>query len=172
VLDSQIESLVQSLSNWENLQSPPYSLAYPLVHQYTARNLSLSSLKGHDYQYARCLADSCARHGRFYLFLAQLEMYTSWPNDESSEDASIHDRQRFLSHVCDLEGFRLSSVNVDISNTFLLDRISYTDREPDTRTGGEYVGNQHMDFEETYSDRVSMSKQCGNHKRSGANNGC
>ncbi|KAH8744688.1 hypothetical protein F5883DRAFT_654985 [Diaporthe sp. PMI_573] len=151
VLDSQIQSLVEALSPWETLQYPPDFLVYPLDHQYTLRNLRLPSLKGLDYQRARCLADSCDRHGEFYLFLAQLDKYNCWPNDEDGE--SNMTRRTYLHHVCSLEGFELSPLEVDIDRTSLLDSINY-EREPDFRGGGEYMGNQHEDIEETYSDMV------------------
>ncbi|KAM5365756.1 hypothetical protein ACJZ2D_010825 [Fusarium nematophilum] len=156
VLDSQIERLVNALSSWENLQSPPDFLTYPLDHQYTPRNLRLSSLKGKDYQHARYLADSCARHGRFYLFLAQLEMYDSWPNCEEGENEWNHTRGMYLHHVCNLEGFEVSPLQGNIAETSLLCPISYDQRDPDTRAGGDYLGNQHADIEETYSDTVVL----------------
>jgi hypothetical protein len=155
VLDSQTESLVEALSSWEKLASPPKFLVHPLNHQYTLRNLRLSSLKGLDYQRARCLADSCDRHGEFYLFLAQLDKYKSWPNDEEGECNQT--RRRYLHHVCSLEGFELSPIEVDIEKTSLLASINY-EREPDFRGGGEYWGNQHNDMEETYSDMVRFLK--------------
>lgn len=153
VLDSQIQSLVETLSSWEMLQYPPDFLVYPLNHQYTPRNLRLSSLKGLDYQRARCLADSCDRHGKFYLFLAQLELW--WPNDESGE--SDTNCRRYLYHVCSLEGFELSPFEVDIDKTSLLKSINYN-RNPDLRVGGKYTGNEHAAIEETYSDTVSFPK--------------
>ncbi|KAF2785805.1 hypothetical protein K505DRAFT_261308 [Melanomma pulvis-pyrius CBS 109.77] len=158
VLDSQIQSLVQVLSHWETLQYPPDFLVYPLDHQYTLRNLRLSSLKGLDYQRARCLADSCDRHGKFSLFLAQLDKYKRWPNDEDGKFNMT--RRTYLQHVCSLEGFELSPLETDIDRTSLLDSINY-EREPDFRGGGEYMGNQHEDMEETYSDMVifPMSNQ-------------
>jgi hypothetical protein len=153
VLDSQIQNLVKALSPWETLQYPPDFLAYPLDHQYTPRNLRLSSLKGLDYQRVRCLANSCDRHGGFYLFLAQLDKYRSWPNDEEGE--SNMTCRKYLHHVCSLEGFELSPLEVEIHKTSLLDSISY-ERDPDFRAGGEYMGNQHGEIEETYSDMVSF----------------
>ncbi len=137
------------------LQCPPDFLVYPLNHQYTPRNLCLSSLKGLDYQHARCLADSCDRHGKFYLFLAQLDKFKCWPNDEDGE--SNMTRRRYLHHVCSLEGFELSPFEVDIDKTSLLNSIDY-ERDPDFRGGGEYLGNQHGEIEETYSDMVSFLK--------------
>ena len=158
VLDSQIQSLVESLSLWETLPDPPDFLVYPFDHQYTRRNLCLSSLKGLDYQHARCLADSCDRQGKFYLFLAQLHKHQSWPNDEDGE--SHMRRWRYLHHVCSLEGFELSPLEVDIDGTSLLKCPNY-ERNPDFRIGGEYMGNRHGEIEETYSDMVSFltSKQ-------------
>ncbi|KAH8752277.1 hypothetical protein F5883DRAFT_351430, partial [Diaporthe sp. PMI_573] len=47
-LDSQIENLVEALSSWEKLEYRRDFLLYPLDHQYTLRNLRLSSLKGLD----------------------------------------------------------------------------------------------------------------------------
>ncbi len=69
-------------------------------------------------------------------------------------------RRTYLHHVCSLEGFELSPLEVDIDRTSLLDSINY-ERDPDFRAGGEYMGNQHGEIEETYSDMVifPMSKQ-------------
>ena len=162
VLNSQTLSLVQALSKWENLESRPHLLAYPLSHLYTSRNLSLSCLKGHDYQRARCLAESCAANGKFHLLLAQFDLCKSSSNDENSEGGSCLERS--IHHVCDIEGFSLSPVNVSLSNSDFLQPITYAGRARDTRTGGEYVGNQLVDFEDTYSDTVSLSKLHSNHK--------
>ncbi|KAM5347057.1 hypothetical protein ACJ41O_010062 [Fusarium nematophilum] len=106
--------------------------------------------------HARYLADSCARHGRFYLFLAQLEMYDSWPNCEEGENEWNHTRGMYLHHVCNLEGFEVSPLQGNIAETSLLCPISYDQRDPDTRAGGDYLGNQHADIEETYSDTVVL----------------
>lgn len=154
VLDSQTQNLVEALSAWEMLQSPPDFLVYSLDHGYTPRNLRLSSLKGLDYQRARCLADSCDRHGEFMLFLAQLDKYKRWPNDEDGE--SNITRRTYLHRVCSLEGYELTPLKVDIKRKSLLDSIDY-DRDPDFRGGGEYMGNQHQDIEETYSNMVRLS---------------
>lgn len=151
VLDSQIQRLVEALSAWETLQDPPGFCVYPLDHQYTLRNVRLPSLKGLDYQRARCLADSCDRHGKFYLFLAQLDNRQCWPNDD--EGISNLTRQTWLRHVYSLEGFELSPLMVRIDRTALLDSINY-EREPNCRGGGDYVGNSYLDIEETYSDMV------------------
>ncbi|KAJ8121557.1 hypothetical protein ONZ43_g2019 [Nemania bipapillata] len=153
VLDSQTQSLVQVLSGWEKLESPPVLMAYRLSHLYTPRSLALSCLKGRDYQRVRCLADSCAKHEKFYLFLAQFDYYKRWPNDEGEDD--ISDRAT-LKHVCDLEGSQLSPLCTDMSKSIFLDPVIYDDREPHSRVGGEYTGNQHQDIEETYSDTVAL----------------
>ncbi|KAK2589674.1 hypothetical protein QQS21_012650 [Conoideocrella luteorostrata] len=74
-----------------------------------------------------------------------------WINREDGE--SDTSRWRYLHQVCNLDGFELSPLNVDIDETSLLNPISYK-RDPDYRTGGEYIGNQHEEMEEIYSDMV------------------
>jgi hypothetical protein len=66
-------------------------------------------------------------------------------------------RRTYLHHVCSLEGFELSPFEVGIDKNSLLDSISY-ERDPNFRAGGEFLGNQHGDIEETYSDMVSFLK--------------
>ncbi|KAL7938209.1 hypothetical protein V8C35DRAFT_330199 [Trichoderma chlorosporum] len=151
VLDSQIQSLVEALSLWETLQYPPDFLVYPLDHEYEPGNLRLSNLKGLDYQRARCLADSCDQHGEFYLFLAQLDKYLNWPNDNAGKSELIC--RRYLRHVCSLEGFELSPLKVSINKASLLEDINY-ERDPSFRAGGDNLNTFHMRIEEIYSDMV------------------
>lgn len=155
MLDSQTRSLEETLSVWKTLESPPNLLVYPLEHQYTPRNLRLSSLKGVDCPRAFCLADSCDKLGEFYLFFAHFEELKRWPNYECDESDVIH--KRYLTHVCSRQGVELSAQDVPIDRTSLLKPIDYG-RGPDYRVGGEYLGNQHSDIEETYSDAVSYLK--------------
>lgn len=155
-LVSQTQSLVEALSTRKTLEYPPGFLIYPLEHQYTARNLCLSGLKGVDLQRVRCLANSCDRHGESYLFLAQFNKLEIWDNCEGDE-SDVTD-QRYLLHVCTLDGFELSTADVPVDETSLLKSISYDGRDPDSRFGGEYVGNEQPDLEETYSDTVSSLK--------------
>ncbi|KAL7917032.1 hypothetical protein ACQKWADRAFT_82283 [Trichoderma austrokoningii] len=152
VLDSQILGLRNALSSWETQQDPPDFLVYVLDHQYTQRNLRLSFLEGRDYQRAGCLAEACKQHGKFYLFLAQLSTRDSWENDhEEYRDVT---QQRYLHHVCSLEGFELSPLKVEIDETWLLNSFSYQQRNLDSRLGGGYLGNRCAEFVETYSDMV------------------
>lgn len=155
-LVSQTQSLVEALSTRKTLEYPPGFLIYPLEHQYTARNLCLSGLKGVDLQRVRCLANSCDRHGESYLFLAQFDKLEIWDNCKGDE-SDVTD-QRYLSHVCTLDGFELSTADVPVDETSLLKSISYDGRDPDSRFGGEYLGNEQPDLEETYSDTVSSLK--------------
>ncbi|KAI5861418.1 hypothetical protein GGS23DRAFT_576737 [Durotheca rogersii] len=101
-LESQTERLVQVLSQWHDQEPMPGFLAYPLDHQYTAKYLGLTHLKGHDYQRARHVAASCARHGRFYLFLAHVEVTKYWGNDEDGDLDCRYERS--LCNVSNLEG--------------------------------------------------------------------
>lgn len=155
---------MQSLSQWETLQPSPQFLVYPLDHQYTARSLGLSSLKGADFQRINCLASSCVILGKFFLFLAQLELMKTWPNDECGDYESNRKSQRNLHHICNLEGSQLSPLKVEVQNSTLLRQVSYNNRQPDARTGGEYVGNQHRNFHETYSDAVRIPTFSGDFK--------
>ncbi|KAI1772970.1 hypothetical protein F4818DRAFT_129646 [Hypoxylon cercidicola] len=155
VLDSQTEQLVQALSLWRDHMSMPSFLAYPLSHQYTTKYLGLAHLKGHDYDRARHLAAGCARHGGFYLFLAHVEVTKSWVNDEEGDNTIQY--QRTLHTVGNLDGVKLSHLHVSLAKGYLLDSMYHPDeynRDPDSRWGGEYIGNQHAEFEETYLDRV------------------
>lgn len=160
MLHSQTESLVEALSSWETLQSPPDFLIYPLNHQYAPTDLRLSSLKGLDYHRVHCLGDSCNQHGGFYLFLAQLDKRKIWPNDEDSEfDITC---RKYLHHVSSLEGFELSPQKVDVDKVLLLKSIS-CERDPDIRTGRQYSGNQwEKIWERIESNAVSFlkPKQC------------
>lgn len=155
MLDSQISGLVNALSLWGKQQYPPDFFVYALDDQYTLRNLRLSCLKDRDYRRARCLADSCNQHGKFYLFLAQLDMLESWPNDENDEHYVTE--QRYLRHVHSLQGFELSPLKVEIDRTSLLNSISYHERNPDSRGGGKFTGKNCNDFVEIYSNTVSRS---------------
>lgn len=155
-LVSQTQSLVEALSTRKTLEYPPGFLIYPLEHQYTARNLCLSGLKGVDLQRVRCLANSCDRHGESYLFLAQFDKLEIWDNCEGDE-SDVTD-QRYLLHICTLDGFELSTEDVPVDEISLLKSISYDGRDPDSCVGGKYLGNQQPDLEETYSDTVSSLK--------------
>lgn len=170
-LDSQTKNLVQALSLWEMLEYRPDFLLYPLDHQYTQRNLRLSSLKGLDYQRARCLADSCDRHGEFYLLLAQQNKCKTWYNDEGGEADMT--RRTYLDNVRSLEGFVLSNETVNVDKSTLLVPINYHDRNPDYRGGGEYMGNSHAEMEENYEDMVRSLKsmQRDHHKHDDSNDG-
>jgi hypothetical protein len=144
---------VEALSIRKTLEHPPGFLIYPLEHQYTKRNLCLSGLKGIDMQRVRYLANCCDRHGESYLFLAQFDKLKIRDNCNGEESD-----ERYLLNVCTLDGLRLSTADVSVDEISLLKSISYNGRLPDSRTGGEYLGNEQPQLEETYSDTVSSLK--------------
>ena len=141
------------MTRWQNLEDVPQYLAYPLDHQYTDRDLRLARLKGDDYPRARHVAQSCAVHGEFYILLANMSMHITDPNNESEEP---EESELLLSHIVDLEGFTLSIYDsLKISDTLLLQGISYSDREPDVQRGGNYMGNQYAEIDQFFKDSVS-----------------
>lgn len=172
-MNAQIKRLTRTLSSWESLQSPPAFLAYPLAHQYTLRSLSLASLKGIDYFHALYLVNGCAQHGGFYAFLAQINMHELVECE--FDDGSRENRRQYLHRIFDLEGTELypikdspseketelypmkdSQSEKELEKTSLLRPINYSERAADSRVGGGYMGNQHADVEEVYSDVVSI----------------
>ncbi|KAL7924054.1 hypothetical protein ACQKWADRAFT_19269 [Trichoderma austrokoningii] len=101
MLGSRISSLRNDLSLRETQERPPEFLVYALDHQYTARNLRLSRLKGRDYQRASCLDNVCNQHGKFFLFLAQLNRRETWDNWQIKEHSMLTCKQ-YLHPVCTL----------------------------------------------------------------------
>ncbi|KAL9005009.1 MAG: hypothetical protein Q9188_002190 [Gyalolechia gomerana] len=154
-LDARIEHFTEALTRWQDLIHAPEYLAYPLDHQYTDRNLKLAQLKGDDYHRARHVAQGCAAHGEFYVFLANMELCITDPNGEEEEEAQS---ALSLCHVVDLEGSDLSMYNtMDISGTLLLHGTSYTDRQPDIQRGGNYLGNQYAEIDQFFKDSLSSA---------------
>ncbi|KAL2057964.1 hypothetical protein ABVK25_001581 [Lepraria finkii] len=153
-LDARTGHFAQALTRWQNLEDVPQYLAYPLDHQYTDRDLRLARLKGDDYPRARHVAQSCAVHGEFYILLANMSMHITDPNDENEEP---EESELLLSHIVDLEGFTLSIYDsLKISDTLLLQGISYSDREPDVQRGGNYMGNQYAEIDQFFKDSVMI----------------
>lgn len=146
MVHSQTESLVKALSLWETMHNPPNFLIHPLNHQYTTTNLRLSSLKGLDYHRVHCLNNSCNQHGGFYLFLAQLDKRNIWPNDEDEDDELDIHCQKYLHHVCSLEGFKLSPQKVNVDKVLPLKSIS-CEKDPDIRISRQYLGSQGGEIE-------------------------
>lgn len=155
--DARIGHFVQTLTRWQSLEDVPQCLAYRLDHQYTDRDLKLTRLKGDDYHRARHVAQSCAVHGEFHVLLANMSMHhTRDPGDYEEEPKS----ELSLSHLVDLEGFRLSSYGgLTITDSFLLQRISYCDRKPDLQGGGDYIGNEYAEIDQFFNDSVSVPLQ-------------
>jgi hypothetical protein len=151
-LESQVTEVEKVLSEWHGYY--PY-IAYPLNHQYTTRTPGLAHLKGLDYQRVRAVAEACSRNGGCQLWLAHLELRKTIPNDEHTEwdvESGSH-----LLNVCNTDGVELAlTISVTLVEACLFGQIMCTDREPDSRYGGEYMGNSHCDLEEIYSDRVCM----------------
>ena len=152
-LDVQISRFCQTLAKWRDLNEGPECLCYVLDHQYTNAGLKLGNLKGHDYCRARHVADSCTEAGDFCVLLASLQKVVSFMNDEGGqEDAQSELR---LDRIVDLEGFMLRK-SLLIPEDYLLHQGLYDSRDPDNQTGGEYMGNQHAEFDQFYNDTVRM----------------
>ena len=82
-----------------------------------------------------------------------MSMHITDPNDEYEEP---EESELLLSHIVDLEGFTLSIYDsLKISDTLLLQGISYSDREPDVQRGGNYMGNQYAEIDQFFKDSVS-----------------
>ena len=114
----------------------------------------LASLKGHDKYRARHVAQSCAVHGEFYVLLANMSMHITDPNDENEDREK--ESELSVSHIVDLDGSNLSVHKSSyISETLLLQDMSYSDRTPDDQSGGEYMGNQHAENDQLFNDSVS-----------------
>jgi hypothetical protein len=124
-------------------------LCYALDHQYTVASLNLANLKGDDYNRARYVADGCREAGGFCVLLANLSMVVTFPNDEGDDDRKSHLQ---LNRIVDMEGFVLKE-SLLISTDYLLQNL-YHSRDPDSQTGGEYMGNQHADIDQIYNDTV------------------
>ena len=150
-LDAEIASLAQPFMMWHNLSQGPQCLCYALSHQYTKRSLKLTSLKGDDYYKARSIVDACNNFGEFRVLFASMENVVTFMNGEGGEDEKTS--QLELHNIVDLEGFILQPFLV-IPEDFLLQAELYDSRDPDQRNGGEYMGNQHADFDEHYKDTV------------------
>lgn len=111
-------------------------------------------MKGDDYHRARHVAQSSTVHNEFYILLANMELQRTDPNDETEEREESE--QLVLTHIVDLGGFSLSIYNsLSISDTYLLQEICYSDREPDVQRGGHYMGNQHAEIDQFFKDSVS-----------------
>ena len=154
VLDAQTEKFARVLTKWQNLENVPPYLAFFLDHQYTDRDLRLARLKGNDYHHVRHVAQSCTVHGEFYTLLANISMQITDLNGEDTTKES----KLILSRIVDLEGADLSVYHsLTISDSFLMKKKSYSDREPDIQRGGNYMGNQHAEIDQFFNDSVSAS---------------
>ena len=107
-LDHQVQRFVEILTEWQDLGAvPPEFLALAFEHQYTSAELQLLGLKGHDYQRARCIVDSCARHGTFSVLLGQMELRAIDPNHEDSWEGDSTETIS-LSNLVELDGFKMT----------------------------------------------------------------
>lgn len=137
----------------------PSYLAYALSHKYTGERLAVANLKGRDNAQVRCVSDACHDNGNFSALLASMTMSETYPNDErcqiDSEGKPIAKvRQLYLSRVVDENGFELQT-SLPISGDFLMQGQLYDGREPDRRTGGQYLRYQHAEITQYYDDTVS-----------------
>ena len=154
-LDARIKQFTQALTSWQDLTDAPGYLAYPLGHQYPNRNLNLSHLKGNDFYRARHVAQSCAAHGEFYVFLGNMEMCIT---DENCEEDRENESVLSLCRLVNLQGSSLSvHSTMTLSDINLLHGASYEDREPDVQRGGNYTGNQYAEIDQFFKDSVSIA---------------
>ena len=122
-------------------------------HQYTDAGLRLANLKGDDYHQARLVADACSKAGDFCVLLASLQKVVTFMNDEGGEEDAESDLG--LETIVDLEGYILGNSR-SIPESFLLQQWLYDSRDPDNQRGGEYMGNQHAEINQTYNDTVCV----------------
>jgi hypothetical protein len=122
-----------------------------LDHQYTDAALKLANLKGDDYYRARYVADSCGEAGDFCVLLASLQRVVTFLNDEGGREDEESELR--LKRIVDVEGFVLRD-SLLIPEDYLLQEGLYDSRDPDNQTGGEYMGNQHAEFDQFYNDTV------------------
>ncbi|KAK4506729.1 hypothetical protein PRZ48_000462 [Zasmidium cellare] len=152
-LDSRTEHLTRLFRQWEGLEDPYHFLTWPLDFKYTKKSLKLALLKGNDSNRVRHVAQSCAEHGQFYCFLANMELCIT---DYQTEDQDTHSRLR-LSRVVDLDGFDLMPYHaLTIPKSTLLHRVHNESRAPDAQSGGGYTGNQHAEIDQIYEDSVMI----------------
>lgn len=77
--------------------------------------------------------------------------------DPNNEDQDPEESELLLSHIVGLEGSNLSVYDtLKMSDTLLLQGISYSDREPDAQRGGNYLGNQYAEIDQVFKDSVSL----------------
>lgn len=62
-----------------------------------------------------------------------------------------------LTQIVDQEGLDISVTQLTIQKSHIIQTSIYANREPDTQRGGEYLGNQHAEVEQTFKDSVSIS---------------
>ncbi|MCJ1243689.1 hypothetical protein MMC30_000886 [Trapelia coarctata] len=152
-LDAQISRFCQALAEWRSLDGGLACLCYAFDHQYTNAGFNLASLKADDYHRARYIVESCEKSGDFCVLFASLQKIVTFDNDEGGEE-NLNSGLR-LERIVDKEGFMLREY-LNISEDCLLQRGLYDSRDPDSQSGGEYMGNQHAEIEQLYDDRVML----------------
>ncbi|MCJ1391367.1 hypothetical protein MMC18_004230 [Xylographa bjoerkii] len=120
---------------------------------YTDAGLKLAELKGDDYYRACYVANACRKVGDFCVLLASMQKVVTLPNDEGGEENAQSELR--LNRILDLEGFALQK-SLTIPEDFLLQPWLYGSRDNDEQHGGEYLGNQHADFDQYYNDSVML----------------
>ena len=80
-----------------------------------------------------------------------MQKVVTFMNDEGGEE-NAESRIR-LDTVFDLEGFILQN-SLGIAENLILQHSLYDSRDPDNQRGGEYMGNQHGEIDQTYNDTV------------------
>jgi hypothetical protein len=156
MLDLQSDRFRESLEEWRQLDPAPVFLCYVLSHQHTEAGLKLASLKGKDSHRARFVADACSKAGDFYVLLASIKSVVTFSNDEGGDETK---QSKLVIRVVDLDGSVIAPRLIVPENAIMQE--IYKNRDPDERLGGEYLGNQHAEFEQSYHDTVRSGLSAG-----------
>lgn len=118
-------------------------------------------MKGHDYHRVHCIVDSCAAIGSFYVFLANMKFVDTIVNEDTDERESDF----FLNTIVNPDGFKLPMfiTRVYPKDLLLPDEDYYVKRDPTSREGGGYMGNDNASVEEIYKDSVGTSNGSTEH---------
>jgi hypothetical protein len=150
-LDYRAARFREALEAWCRRGQPGF-LCHVLEHEYTKSGLNQESMKGRDSFHIAYIARICAKSGRFRLFLANLErrVKSNLNNEGGEEDAET---ESCLHRIAYLDGDVVQD-SLLISEECLIQQHLYDDRDPDEQVGGQYLGNEHVNFEKSYKNAV------------------
>lgn len=84
-----------------------------------------------------------------------MEMCNRDPNREEEDRVIVS--ELYLTHITDMDGFSLSVYrSLPIPETTLLRATRNDNRVPDSRSAGEYLGNQYAEIDEIFNDSVGL----------------